>query len=122
MKIVPASAFSGLPPSAGGLKRASRQVPVQVGGSAGSITALACVSLYVTRVRLGVLVPSALFSQRVFQNTWLPLKNARFTPAFRAASTFARCPPDQYSSCPTLTYAACCLIKPPSRSVSIPLK
>ena len=32
-----------------------------------------------------------LFSQRVFQNTSLPLKNARCTPAARAASTFARC-------------------------------
>ena len=32
MKIVPVSAFSGRPPSAGGLKRGSRQVPVQVGG------------------------------------------------------------------------------------------
>ena len=29
-----------------------------------------------------------LFSQRVFQNTSLPLKNARCTPAARAASTF----------------------------------
>ena len=37
-KTVPVSAFSGRPPSAGGLKRGSRQVPVQVGGSAGSIT------------------------------------------------------------------------------------
>ena len=42
-----------------------------------------------------------LGSQRVFQNTSLPLKNARLTPASRAASTFARCSPDQYSSCPT---------------------
>ena len=32
MKIVPVSAFSGLPPSAGGLKLGSRQLPVQVGG------------------------------------------------------------------------------------------
>ena len=45
MKIVPVRAFSGRPPSAGGLKRGSRQVPVQVGGSWGSIFALACVSL-----------------------------------------------------------------------------
>jgi hypothetical protein len=37
MKIVPDSAFSGRPPSAGGLKRGSRHVPVHVGGSAGSI-------------------------------------------------------------------------------------
>src|SRR6266542_4220902 len=48
---LPASAFSGRPPSAGGLNRASRHVPVHVGGSAGSITALACVSLYDTSVR-----------------------------------------------------------------------
>ena len=41
-----------------------------------------------------------LGSSRVFQNTSLPLKNARFTPASRAASTFARCWPDQYSSWP----------------------
>ena len=32
-----------------------------------------------------------LGSQRVFQNTSLPLKNARLTPASRAASTLARC-------------------------------
>ena len=39
VKIVPVRAFSGFPPSAGGLKLGSRQVPVQVGGSAGSIFA-----------------------------------------------------------------------------------
>ena len=44
MKIVPLTAFSGRPPSAGGLKRASRHVPVQTFGS-GSIFALAWVSL-----------------------------------------------------------------------------
>ena len=42
-----------------------------------------------------------LFSQRVFQKTSLPLKNARLTPASRAASTLARWSPDQYSSWPT---------------------
>ncbi len=42
-----------------------------------------------------------LGSHRVFQNTSFPLKNARLTPASRAASTFARCCPDQYSSWPT---------------------
>jgi len=42
---VAVSAFSGLPPSPGGLNRGSRHVPVHVGGSAGSMTALACVSL-----------------------------------------------------------------------------
>src|SRR5947207_15189272 len=73
VKIVPVSAFSGRPPSAGGLKRGSRQVPVHVGGSAGSMTAFACVSLYVTRVRYGVFVPSMLDSQRVFQKISLPL-------------------------------------------------
>ena len=36
MKMVPESAFSGRPPSAGGLKRGSRHVPVHVGGSFGS--------------------------------------------------------------------------------------
>ena len=41
-----------------------------------------------------------LGSVRVFQNTSLPLKNARLTPLSRAASTLARCVPDQYSSCP----------------------
>ena len=46
-------------------------------------------------------MPSMLGSDRVFQNTSLPLKNARFTPLSRAASTLARCCPDQYSSCPT---------------------
>src|SRR3954469_12396282 len=75
VKIVPLSAFSGRPPSAGGLKRGSRQVPVQVGGSWGSILASACVSLYVTSVRYGVPAPSMLFSHRVFQKISLPLKN-----------------------------------------------
>jgi hypothetical protein len=42
--------------------------------------------------------PSMLGSQRVFQKTSLPLKKARCTPAFLAASTLARWPPDQYSS------------------------
>ena len=36
VKMVPVRAFSGWPPSAGGLLRGSRQVPVQVGGSWGS--------------------------------------------------------------------------------------
>ncbi len=59
-----------------------------------------------------------LFSQRVFQNTSLPLKNARLTPAARAASTFLRCWPDQYSSWPeemkTLWFSS----RLPLRSVS----
>src|ERR1700730_9247600 len=42
---VPLSAFSGRPPSAGGLNRGSRHMPVQVGGSAGSIAAPASDSL-----------------------------------------------------------------------------
>src|SRR3954465_2078346 len=58
VKIVSVSAFSGRPPSAGGLKRGSRHVPVHVGASAGSMTAFACVSLYETRVRNDVLLPS----------------------------------------------------------------
>ena len=37
VKMVPVRAFSGWPPSAGGLLRGSRQVPVQVGGSWGSL-------------------------------------------------------------------------------------
>ena len=44
-KNVPESELPGRPPSAGGLNRGSCHVPVQVGGSAGSITAFACVSL-----------------------------------------------------------------------------
>ena len=44
LKIVPVSPFSGRPPSVGGLKRLSRQVPVQI-GVAGSMIALAAVSL-----------------------------------------------------------------------------
>src|SRR6266550_8761589 len=98
-KSVPVSAFSGRPPSAGGLKRGSRHEPVHCG--LGSILAPACVSLYETSVRYGVFDASVLFSQRVFQNTSLPLKKARWTPASRAASTFVRCSPDQYSSWPT---------------------
>ena len=88
MKMVPVSAFSGRPPSAGGLNLGSRQVPDH--SDEGSIFALACVSLYETSVRCGVAGDERLFSQRVFQNTSFPLKNARFTPAARAASTFVR--------------------------------
>ena len=44
-KLVPLNAFSGRPPSAGGLKRESRHMPVQMGGSAGSMTLFANVSL-----------------------------------------------------------------------------
>src|SRR6187549_1178428 len=44
MKIVPVRAFSGRPPSPGGLNRASRQVPVQTLGD-GSIHAFASVFL-----------------------------------------------------------------------------
>src|SRR5688572_15254054 len=43
VKICPDNAFSGRPPSLGGLNRGSRHVPVQAG--LGSILALACVSL-----------------------------------------------------------------------------
>src|ERR1700730_126048 len=92
----PVSAFSGFPPSAGGLQRGSRQVPVQVDGSCGSTGIEEWDSLYVTRVRYPVLDPSMLEAQRVFQKISLPVKNARFTPASRAAVTFARCPADQY--------------------------
>ena len=78
----------GRPPSAGGVNRGSRHVPVHATGSVG---ASKCVSLYEVSVRYCVAVPSALLGcQRVFQNTSLPLKNARLTPASRAASTFVR--------------------------------
>ena len=43
VKMVPVSAFSGRPPSAGGLKRGSRQVPVHAG--LGSVLASSWVSL-----------------------------------------------------------------------------
>ena len=56
-----------------------------------------------------------LGSQRVFQKTSLPLKNARLTPASRAASTLARWPPDQYSSCPTDRNALCSRSSAPRR-------
>src|SRR2546423_971040 len=80
VKIVPVSAFSGRPPSEGGLKRGSRQLPVHA--AVGSIFCPGCDSLNVTSVRYGVpdgLLAdlSMLFSHRVFQNTSLPLKNAR---------------------------------------------
>ena len=119
MKSVPVSAFSGRPPSAGGLKRGSRQVPVHVG--VGSIFAFACVSLYETRVRYAVPEASMLASHRVFQKTSLPLKKARSTPASRAASTLARCPADQYSSWPTDRNTLCSRSSAPRRSVSTPV-
>ena len=118
MKMVPVSAFSGRPPSAGGLNRGSRQVPVQTR----------------PRIDLGVGVrflvgdqgPVAgcrgamLFSQRVFQKTSLPLKNARCTPAARAASTCVALAPDQYSSWPTDRNTWCSRISAPRRSESTP--
>src|SRR5690242_14216474 len=97
VNCVPVSAFCGRPPSPGGLNLGSCHVPVH---ATGSIGALAWVSLYDTIVRLGVLLPSTLGSHRVFQNTSLPEKKARFTPASRAASTLARWLGDQYSSWP----------------------
>src|SRR5437764_4216227 len=84
VKIVPVNAFSGRPPSAGGLNRGSRHVPVHVGGSAGSSTRLSSVSLYVTSVRYGVPDPSIAFSHRVFQSAWLALGSGRAMPAWRA--------------------------------------
>ena len=92
MKSCPVSAFCGRPPSAGGLNRGSCQVPVQVGGSCGS-TGRVVVRLLVGHQRAVRRVRCRRCSapSRVFQNTSLPLKNARFTPASRAASTFARC-------------------------------
>src|SRR5947207_2174075 len=64
----PVTAFSGRPPSPGGLNRGSRQVPVHVAGLCGSTCASKCVSLYETSVRVGVWLASMLGSQRVFQN------------------------------------------------------
>ena len=122
VKMVPVSAFSGRPPSVGGVKRGSRHVPVQA--LVGSMSAFAWVSLYETSVLNAVAVPSMLASQRVFQKTSLPLKNARFNPAARAVSTLARCAADQYSSWPTDRNALCCVafrIVAPLRSVSMPL-
>ncbi len=72
-------------------------------------------------MRAGVEAPSIEGSSRVFQNTSLPLKNARLTPAARAASTFARWGPDQYSSCPTERNVSCSRSSPPRRWVSIPV-
>jgi hypothetical protein len=63
-----------------------------------------------------------LFSQRVFQKTSLPLKNARSTPALRAASTFARWVPDQYSSWPTERNPLCSSSSAPRASVSTPVE
>ena len=62
--------------------------------------------------------PSTLFSHRVFQNDSLPLKKARLTPASRAASTLARCWPDQYSSCPTDMNTLWLRISDPFRALS----
>ena len=93
----PVNEFSGATLSAGGLKRGSCQFPVQV-GVCGSMIALFNDSLYETRVRRDEFDPSMLGSHRVFQNMRFPAKNAMLTPASRAASTFVRCGPDQYSS------------------------
>src|SRR5215472_11584506 len=119
MKIVPVIAFSGRPPSAGGLRVGSRHVPVHVGGSWGSSCVSLLVSLYVTSVRKGVPEPSMLLSQRTFQKDSLPEKKARLTPAARAASTLARWFADQYSSWPTDRNTRWFLISEPLRSLSV---
>src|SRR6266702_3390271 len=103
----PVSVFSGCPPSPGGLNRGSRQAPVQVGGSAGSVWRLSRLSLYVISVRLASL-PYWLAAHRVFHHIRLPAKNARLTPAFLAAVTLARSPLSQYSECPEFTNTLCC--------------
>ena len=63
-------------------------------------------------------------SNRVFQNISLPLKNARLTPALRAASTAERWFSDQYSSWPDETNTFGFVVVPvsvlPYRSVSTP--
>src|SRR3954469_26043503 len=59
VKMVPVSAFSGRPPSAGGLKRGSRHVPVHIDPPAGSILSFAWVSLLETSVRDCVPGPAA---------------------------------------------------------------
>ena len=51
-------------------------------------------------MRFAVLVPSMLDSNLVRQNTSLPLKKARLTPAFFAAVTLSHWAWFQYSSCP----------------------
>jgi hypothetical protein len=72
-------------------------------------------------VRCDVLVPAALFSQRVFQNISLPEKKARLTPASRAASTLSRCEADQYSSWPEEMNSLCLRINDPRMAVSTEL-
>src|SRR2546430_14061825 len=80
-KLVPLKAFSGRPPSAGGLDGEFRHMPVQMGGSPGSMALVANVSLYQTSVGNGVLVPSILDAQRAIQKSIVPLKQGNFTPA-----------------------------------------
>src|SRR5689334_8206331 len=100
MNRVPVRPFSGRPPSRGGLNVGSRQVPVHTPEESVSVSLY--VSLYETRVRSAVLEPTMLFPRRVFQNMSLPVRKARLTPCDRAASTLARCWPDQYSSWPAV--------------------
>ena len=61
MNAVPVSAFSGRPPSAGGLNRGSRQVPVQSLVDVSDLS-LSQVSFQQVSVRLAVLLPSTLGS------------------------------------------------------------
>ncbi len=73
-------------------------------------------------MRWSLVGPAMLSSQRVFQKISLPLRKARSTPSSRAASTLARWPADQYSSCPTERNASCSRISLPLRSESTPVK
>ena len=93
---------------------------IGVGECAGEVVSLTQFSL--AEAESQVFDASVLFSQRVFQKISLPLKNARCTPAFRAASTFARCPADQYSSCPTDMNILWLRISAPFRSLSTPVE
>src|SRR4029450_3855660 len=61
-------------------------------------------------------------SHRVFQKILLPLRKAKCTPAARAASTLARCAPDQYSSWPFDVHRRWFVMRAPLRSASTPVK
>jgi hypothetical protein len=73
-------------------------------------------------VRQAAALGSMLAAKRVFQKISLPLKNARLTPASRAAVTFVRCSADQYSSWPTERNVLWFFSSAPLRALSTSVK
>ena len=115
VKIVPVSAFSGRPPSAGGLKRGSRQVPVHAGVG---IDLRVRVRLLVGDERAVRRSPSRRCSAPSASSRTPRCRRRRRGARRRRAPPRRSCaaPPDQYSSWPTERKTSCSSSSAPRRS------